>query len=354
MSFSAAFIAKIRDRTNLPKLVSQYLELKHSNKKYITYCPFHDEKTPSFHVFTDHYHCFGCGAHGDAIAFLKNHCNMNFVDAVKYLAAGNGIRLEEEGGYSKSSKELSHNAQMTLVSHPSSLWIKQATSLLEQCHKRLLKKPFLLEKDKPRGLSLESIERFKLGWQHENLYLPRSDWGLAQEIKNDGSLKKLYVPKGIVIPYHDDKGAVVKLKIRRDSWTPKDKFPKYHILEGSSNMPNIFGHSNEIFTIVEAELDAMLTVQETGDLCSVYATGGASNKPDSLLCHKLKQAKLILYALDFDQAGEKAFTWWQQQFPNLRPWPVPIGKSPCDAWNKGVSLRRWINEGLKYYVTKIA
>lgn len=353
MPFTASSLVLIRHRADLQQIISQHVDLKRCGHNWTGICPFHDEKTPSFHVFSDHYHCFGCGAHGDAIEFLRRHCNIAFSDAVKYLAAEYGIYIEGEGDSNAIRTCLTPKAptkpQPPSPLHPSPVWQKQATALLEQGQKRLQRQPTLLDKEKPRGLTFDSIVRFKLGWQSENLFLRRTDWELAPEINKDGNQKKLCIPKGVLIPCFDMNGLVIRLKVRRDDWKPGDKFPKYHIVEGGLNEATIFGLSTDGLVLVEAELDAMLIAQEADDLYSIAAIGGASNRPNEHFHRRLNQTTIILYALDFDQAGEKAFRWWHQQYPHLRPWPVPMGKSPCDAWSAGVDLQRWITEGLHYY-----
>lgn len=101
--------------------------------------------------------------------------------------------------------------------------------------------------------------------------------------------------------------------------------------------------------IVESEFDALLTQQEAGDLCSTVALGGVAKKPDVVTHNLLKKCSLILYALDFDDAGKKAYLFWRQKYANLRPWPVAQAKSPGDAIKNGISLREWVLQGISEY-----
>ena len=91
-------IRAISQKTDLISLVGQYVSLKKKGKTYSGLCPFHSEKTPSFHVdsLKGFYHCFGCGAHGDAIKFLIENGNLTFLEAVEKLAALQGINLGKE------------------------------------------------------------------------------------------------------------------------------------------------------------------------------------------------------------------------------------------------------------------
>ena len=70
---------QILSRIKLNQLVSEQVELSQKSGRFLGCCPFHEEKTPSFYLFDDHYHCFGCGAHGDAIAFLMGYMKMSLL-----------------------------------------------------------------------------------------------------------------------------------------------------------------------------------------------------------------------------------------------------------------------------------
>ena len=70
MALPASFLDELRARTPLPAVIGRRVRLARSGRQWKGCCPFHGEKTPSFYVYDDHYHCFGCGAHGDAITFV--------------------------------------------------------------------------------------------------------------------------------------------------------------------------------------------------------------------------------------------------------------------------------------------
>jgi DNA primase len=92
---SPAFIDELRNRTTLSTLIGRSVKLQKAGREFKGCCPFHDEKTPSFYVNDEKafYHCFGCGAHGDAIRFLTENSGLPFMDAVKELAANAGMEL---------------------------------------------------------------------------------------------------------------------------------------------------------------------------------------------------------------------------------------------------------------------
>jgi len=93
VSLSPQFLDELRMRTSLSALIGRTVPLKKAGQEHKGCCPFHSEKTPSFHVIDgkQFYHCFGCGAHGDAIRWLTDHQGMQFMDAVKELAQAAGM-----------------------------------------------------------------------------------------------------------------------------------------------------------------------------------------------------------------------------------------------------------------------
>ncbi len=100
----------LRQRVDLVEVLNTHLDLKKAGAAYKGLCPFHDEKTPSFMVQKGdtHYHCYGCGAHGDAIQFMIEYQKLSFSDAIENLAQRFGVILEtvdnnfEKKGHSKA------------------------------------------------------------------------------------------------------------------------------------------------------------------------------------------------------------------------------------------------------------
>ena len=89
------FVEDLLDRVDLAELIGSRITLKKAGGNYKARCPFHDEKTPSFNVRPDKgfYHCFGCGAHGDAISFVREFDGLGFTDAVEELARRAGMEV---------------------------------------------------------------------------------------------------------------------------------------------------------------------------------------------------------------------------------------------------------------------
>ncbi len=98
MAIPQDYIAELTRRTDITELVRSYVELKRNGRMEKGLCPFHNEKTPSFYVYpeTDSFYCFGCGAGGDAITFVKNIQSLSYVEAIKFLAARAGMPMPDE------------------------------------------------------------------------------------------------------------------------------------------------------------------------------------------------------------------------------------------------------------------
>src|ERR1700712_5330253 len=93
MALPPAFLDELRARTPLPTLVGRRVRLARSGRQWKGCFPFHGEKTPSFYVYDDHFHCFGCGAHGDAISFVMQSRGASFPEAVEQLASEAGLEV---------------------------------------------------------------------------------------------------------------------------------------------------------------------------------------------------------------------------------------------------------------------
>lgn len=151
-------IRAVRDAIDLVQLISDFTPVQRAGVNFKACCPFHDERTPSFYIYTDdqHYHCFGCGVHGDAISFVREKENLAFVEAMEFLARRAGIELR----YSRDPEaraRRSHRERLLAIHE----W---ACGFYERClwqdevgaEARL----YLQE----RGLHQDTCRRFRLGW----------------------------------------------------------------------------------------------------------------------------------------------------------------------------------------------
>ena len=93
MALPPAFLDELRARTPLAPLIGRRTRIERAGRQWKACCPFHGEKTPSLHIWEDHYHCFGCGAHGDAITFVMQADGASFTEAVERLAGEAGLEV---------------------------------------------------------------------------------------------------------------------------------------------------------------------------------------------------------------------------------------------------------------------
>jgi DNA primase len=97
MTFPPGFIDQLRSRVGLVDLVGRRVQLTRKGHEYAGLCPFHSESTPSFYVVEDNgfFHCFGCGAHGDALDYLMRAEKLDFMEAVERLAGEAGLAVPQ-------------------------------------------------------------------------------------------------------------------------------------------------------------------------------------------------------------------------------------------------------------------
>jgi len=238
-------------------------------------------------------------------------------------------------------------APVTLTSRS---WEEKAKAFIASSHQRLIIDTLSMQLLKKRGLSIETIQKNQLGWNPVQTFTKRSEWGLKETEKKQW----LCLPIGIVIPIFQE-GNIQKLKIRKSEWKEEDPFGKYYEVPGSSNRMPIFGTpSHPIAIIIESEFDAMLLTQQAEDLCICLALGGAQKRPDAITHKWLQERKLILFALDFDDAGKKEYTHWKAAYPTVKAWPTPREKSPGDYFATGGDLRKWIDAGIRNSVPSLS
>ena len=155
MTLSPAWLDELRARTLLSSVIGPSVKLIRAGREWKACCPFHDEKTPSFTVNDDKgfYHCFGCGAHGDAIRFLTEHRGLPFMDAVKELAAKAGMDVPAPDARAKERAERA--ASLTDVMAAVQKWFAEQLGGIGGAAAR----DYL----KGRGIDSGAIDRFGIG-----------------------------------------------------------------------------------------------------------------------------------------------------------------------------------------------
>jgi DNA primase len=160
MAFPPGFLDELRSRVPLGDLVGRRVRLVRRGREYGGLCPFHNEKTPSFYVVEDKgfFHCFGCGAHGDAIGFLMRADNLDFIEAVERLAAEAGLAVPQQTPQDREraqrQKTLLEALAAAAAFYEAQLWGPAGAPAREYLT--------------ARGLDEETIRRFRLGWASDD------------------------------------------------------------------------------------------------------------------------------------------------------------------------------------------
>ncbi len=280
------------------------------------------------------YYCRKCNTGGDSIKFARQFLNCSFHEAIQLVNATVPQRVSFMPFRNTKPKKV-------VLQQPSNKWIMKASQFVDNAYMKLLQKPGVLTYLANRGLSLDAVRQYKLGWNDRDIFLPRENWGLDKQVKQDGSLKKLWLPQGLVIPTFESKD-VVRLKIRRQ-FKKGDKLPKYVVISGSMNGLTILGSSkHSTMIVVESELDAFATNFVTHDFACVVAVGSNIKNPDNVTDYIAKKVKHVLICHDNDEAGRKMLTKWQRLYSHAQPYPTPIGKDIGEAIQQGLNIREWL------------
>jgi DNA primase len=225
---------------------------------------------------------------------------------------------------------------------PPAIWTQRAKNFVDHSHEQLLQKTDTLAYLQNRGLPIDAVVSYKLGWSDKNEFLPREIWGLDEQLRPDGKQNLLWLPKGLVIPSREQSGSVVRLKIRRCDWKQDDKLPKYIAVSGSMNGLSLVGSKKSTVIVVESELDAYALHYAIGDFACVVAVGSNIKNPDNVVDSLAKSAARLLICSDNDGAGQKMFTKWKRLYPHAKNYPTPIGKDIGEAIEQGLNIREWI------------
>ena len=306
------------------------------------------------------YWCRGCGKTGDLVQFFVDFQGMKYSDA--FRAAGREpLKGQSSEFYYRRAADRAVAGDMiqgattpeeNLRSHdsPVETWRLKARILVDWAHKQLLNNTEVLGWLKSRGIGIYEVKTFSLGWlPGENgkgcSFRPRESWGLPTVQKDSGKRKRLWIPRGLVIPMITTNG-VERVRIRRpDDDIRTEKDIRYYTLPGSNMAPLVVDNGKKAWVVVESDLDCILVSGVAGAVTNAAALGTVSAKPDPETFGRMQSAVRTLVALDSDDAGAKAFEWWAEHMENARRWPVPEGKDPGEAYQAGVDILAWVMEG---------
>lgn len=385
-----------------------------------------------------YYYCHRCGAQGDAIQFMRDYLGMSYAEACD--RAGSRPRdnygmpkaeaLKARRRVEAAAPRQTPKPETDAVAEElqgQELWRRKATAFAAWAHRQLLEMPGQLAWLAGRGLNHTAVLRHGLGFnpgeRGRGLVRERPAWGLPPEVRPynsprlvarmrkrlatppgerkcslsirqstpnrriqvfgrvpflppEGKVRKLWLPRGLVIPHivpgPDGTTEVRRLRIRRPEEDRKVFAPdrKYYVVEGSTMDPALLHCRTapgsgwpDIVLVVESDLDGELMHELTGDLVTVLIlmTSSIRRLPPETFT-RLERADCILVATDFDKpdkegkrAGAEGWKLWQATFARAKRWPVPDGKDPGEAYERGEDLRLWlmagIPEGLRMLMT---
>ena len=303
------FVEDLLQRIDLAELIGSRITLKKAGSNYKARCPFHDEKTPSFNVRPDKgfYHCFGCGAHGDAISFVREFDGLGFTDAVEELARRAGLEVP----YDENAKQEMQQAK-TLTDA-----LDYASHFYEgalQGQQGEFARDYLQQ----RGLDQNIISQYKLGFApgtgtalHDSagkdIQGPLIETGTVSD--RYGRPRDLFRNR-VMFPIRNSRGRTIAFGGR----TLGDDKAKYI----NSPESDVFHKSREIYGLFEAkqalkQIDRLLVVEGYMDVIALaqngihfaVATLGTATNQDSLSA-LLRQARHIIFCFDGDSAGFRA------------------------------------------------
>jgi DNA primase len=279
-----------------------------------------------------YYRCRQCNACGDAIKFAREFLHLSFTEAAEAAQATIS---------NIPAPTIEFKPTFTTLQKPPELWIDKATEFVLHSYQQLILKEEMLEYLHTRGISIETINHYKIGWNNKPQYISRPSWGLDHQVNANGETRSLWIPRGIVIPCMESKGSVVRLKIRR--WEYNDTLPKYIAISGSMNGLNIIGdQTKNVMIVVESELDAYAIESTASDIAFVISVGSNIKNPDNLTDYLAKKAENLLICHDNDEAGKKMLLKWKRLYNHAKACPTPIGKDIGNAIEKGLDIRQWI------------
>ena len=324
-----SFIDDLLNRTDILDVVSSRIQLKKTGKNYSACCPFHKEKTPSFTVSPDKqfYYCFGCGAGGNALGFIMDHDNLDFVQAVEDLAKRAGMDIPREEGRRGKPRQPTDSPLYPLLS--------AAADYYRQALKSHPARKAAVEYLKGRGLTGEIARDFGLGfappgWDNllkhlggDNLQLKAMlDAGLLVENPDSGKRYDRFRDR-VIFPIRDSRGRVIAFGGR----VLGDDKPKYL---NSPETP-VFHKGQELYGLFEArknnrDLDEIMVVEGYMDVIALaqqgirnaVATLGTATSEEHIK-RLFRLVPNILFCFDGDQAGRKA-AWraLESALPNLQ------------------------------------
>src|SRR3989440_8318160 len=306
-----SFKQDLLNRVDIVDVVSRYVQLKKGGANYLGLCPFHNEKTPSFTVSPakQFYHCFGCGAHGNAIGFLMAYATLGYVDAVKDLAGSVGMPVPDERPATPE--------QAARKERETDLYALMDKAM-EFYRGELKKSPRAIAYLKGRGLTGEIAARFRIGYAPDDWQALKGAFAQYEEaalveaglvIQNEGKRYDRFRDR-VMFPIFNARGVAIGFggrvigegepKYLNSPETPL--FEKGRELYGLLHARDAIRASGHLL-VVEGYMDVLALAQH--DVGNAVATLGTATTPVHV-SKLLRFADEIVFCFDGDAAGRKA------------------------------------------------
>lgn len=307
-----SFIQELLNRLDIVDVIERYVPLKKAGANYVTCCPFHNEKSPSFSVSPSKqfYHCFGCGVHGSAISFVMEHQGLSFPEAVEELAKSSGLSVPHETGRREHETRAAQAAGLP----------EMMLQALHYYREQLKQSETAIAYFRKRGVSGEVAARFGLGYAPEgwqNLEEVFPDYGQSSTlletgliIENDEGRRYDRFRDRVMFPILNARGNVIGFGGRvLGAGEPKYlNSPETALFQKGQELYGLFQARNAIRTsgrviVVEGYMDVVALVQH--GVAYAVATLGTATTPMHVQ-KLLRAADEIIFCFDGDAAGRRA------------------------------------------------
>ncbi|XDZ66186.1 DNA primase [Alphaproteobacteria bacterium LSUCC0684] len=343
MALPQHFMDELRRRTTISSVVGRHVKLNRRGNRLIGLCPFHNEKTPSFHVRDDEgfYHCFGCGVSGDAISFLREKEGLGFMEAVRTLADMAGLAVPQSTPEEAANTE-KRTSQMVILDETARQY---QSALAEEGNPA---KAYL----ERRGIGEEMIREFRLGYAKPRGltdamarfgHSPEAmiEAGVARRSERDQRIYD-YFRNRVMFPICDMRGRVIAFGARAlsDDQQPKylnsgesQLFHKKAVLYGA-HLARVAARKNLPLVVCEGYMD-VIAIHQAGVAAAVAPLGTALTEDQIKLLWRMDEQPQLCF--DGDNAGRgAALKALIRALPLLEPGKsfrlilLPPGRDPDD------------------------
>ncbi|MGB1918007.1 MAG: DNA primase [Candidatus Puniceispirillales bacterium] len=313
MALPQQFMDEIRRRVSLSSIIGKKVKLINRGNRMVGLCPFHQEKTPSFHVRDDEgfYHCFGCGASGDAISFLREQDGLGFMEAIHHLAGLAGLTVPEQKDISPEEKA-QRNMMASINEEAAVFYENQLNSPAGKQAKRYIS---------DRQMSPNSLSRYRIGYAPANgltTYLQNIGFtaddmlaaGLVRKSQRDGSLYDNFRDR-LMFPITNPKGDVIAFGGRALSGDQEPKYlnsadsPMFHKKQVLYGLKQAKEQMKDGLPVIVAEgyMD-VIAIDQFKVAGAVAPLGTALTEDQILLIWKSAHSPYLCF--DGDMAGQRA------------------------------------------------